>query len=191
ILAVLSISKFEPTDVFSSNQYHLLRGLDINNLTKGIVKFLPQLKDEKIYIASRIMASLQGELKRESTYFLQKKMDIIIEKVLGYLGIVNNNPQHFRVVFFNHFVPAYFRMVFGIYEDNPLKENVKSKYTDLYSIIKRVVIALEEKSDYTLSEDEIIYFVILFEGYIGTTKPINSQYKGIVVCQIGRASCRE
>lgn len=188
ILAILSISKFEPTDVFSSNQYHLLRGLDINNLTEGIVRFLPQLNDERFYIASRIMASLQGDLKRESTYFLQKKMDLIIEKVLGYLGIVNNNPQHFRVVFFNHFVPAYFRMVFGIYEHNPLKENVKSKYTDLYSIIKRVVIALEEKSDYTLSEDEIIYFVILFEGYIGTTKPINSQYKGIVVCPNGVSS---
>lgn len=188
ILAILSISKFEPIDVYSSNQYHLLKGLDINVLTKGIVKFLPQLKDERFYIASRIMASLQGELKRESTNFLQKKMDLIIEKVLGYLGIVNNNLQHFRVVFFNHFVPAYFRMVFGIYENNPLKENVKSKYTDLYSIIKRVVIALEEKSDYALSEDEIIYFVILFEGYIGTTKPINSQYKGIVVCPNGVSS---
>lgn len=117
----------------------------------------------------------------------------IIQKVMDRFELLSacvyeNKDDIFRQLY-AHFRPAYYRMIFNIPINNPLKDKIKKEYENLYSIVKASLKPLDDFFGHKLNDDEISFFTMHFaliynkEKYI---KKINKP-KAVVVCNNGIA----
>ncbi|MCH0400767.1 PRD domain-containing protein, partial [Enterococcus faecium] len=85
-------------------------------------------------------------------------------------------------------VPAMvLRLKKGIKIQNPLLENIKSQYSELFSIVWYAMSILEEEFDVTLTDDEVSLILIHFQIAIEDQSKANNI---IIICQYGISSAQ-
>lgn len=65
-----------------------------------------------------------------------------------------------------HLKPAYYRIIYGLELVNPLLEDIRSKYGDLFELTRRSAYAFEELVGRKLSDVEISYLAMHFGGWL-------------------------
>lgn len=88
---------------------------------------------------------------------------------------------------FFHLKPAFYRLRYGIHIKNPLKDEVKKKYNDIFKLTEQVVHHFQSFVKEQLTEDEITFIAIHFGGWLkrNDLSIENRKLKVMLVCTNG------
>lgn len=185
----INLDKEEISVIQSTKEFASLK-----NICKAmnISKHYPFNETELIYI-TRFM--LSAKLKSVQDYYASSDIDSRLEKVITALiddfeknaGIFfQERNSLFRNLFY-HLKPAYYRLRYDIRIENPLKQEVKDKYRDIFNLTKRVAVHFQQFVRKILTDDEIAFIAIHFGGWLQRNKINieNKKLKIILVCTNG------
>ncbi|MFD2829944.1 BglG family transcription antiterminator [Corticicoccus populi] len=159
---------------------------------QNISKHYPLKKTERIYM-TRFM--LSAKLKSVQDYYASSDIDSSLETVITAMiddfeknaGIFfQERNSLFRNLFY-HLKPAYYRLKYDIRIENPLKNEVKEKYKDIFNLTERVSVYFQQFVKKFLTDDEIAFIAIHFGGWLQRNKINieNKKLKIILVCTNG------
>ncbi|GGA92475.1 BglG family transcription antiterminator [Ornithinibacillus halotolerans] len=144
--------------------------------------------DETYYITLQLLACLQ-EVDAEENPTLAQLADRIIAEFEKVTLLPLENKSFLRKSLYNHLVPAFFRISFGIPLVNPLKERIKEEYRDLFEFVHQALAPLTMWTGRNISEEEIGYFTIHFGGHLNEDKRKRTQtLRALIVCSSGISS---
>ncbi|GKU82145.1 BglG family transcription antiterminator [Niallia sp. NCCP-28] len=90
---------------------------------------------------------------------------------------------------YQHMKPAYFRMKYRIPIHNPLLQEIKKEYKELFAIVEEMLVPIGSLLGISIPEEEIAFITILFGALL--KKPINAgvhKKRAVVVCPSGTSS---
>lgn len=141
------------------------------------VKYGNALSDTgKIHVNDYRIIHLANELIRK------------IEQDTGYL-LQNNNRLLIGLV--NHLGPALARIQLGLEIENPLLDEIKTRYTAYYEMTARSVGVIEEKVGIKVPEDEIGYLAMHFGAALEEQSlNVHRIFRVVIVCSTGIGSSK-
>lgn len=90
---------------------------------------------------------------------------------------------------YQHLKPAYFRMKYRIPINNPLLDQIKSEHTELFTIVKEMLMPIAGLLNITIPEEEIGFITIHFGALLEKPKQtVPKRKQAIVVCPSGISS---
>jgi len=90
---------------------------------------------------------------------------------------------------YQHVKPAYFRMKYRIPINNPLLDQIKSEHKELYTIVKEMLLPIEDILRITIPEEEIGFITIHFGALLEKPKQVMPKKKrALIVCPSGISS---
>ncbi|SNS51894.1 Transcriptional antiterminator [Anaerovirgula multivorans] len=102
--------------------------------------------------------------------------------------IVFENKPDLQKNLYVHFLPAYYRAVYQIHVENPIKDEIIMDYGEIYSLTKRALRPTEVRLGITFNESETTYFAMHFGSWF-KNQGLNLNTKNIaVVCPSGIAT---
>lgn len=111
-----------------------------------------------------------------------------IEQDTGYL-LQNNNRLLIGLV--NHLGPALARIQLGLEIQNPLLEEIKTRYSAYYEMTARSVGVIEDKVGVLVPEDEIGYLAMHFGAALEEqTLNVHRVFRVVIVCSTGIGSSK-
>jgi mannitol operon transcriptional antiterminator len=177
-------------DVVSSNEFSFINkvkcyliSLNIDIPDSELSYIAIQLSGNKyIYNADRKFEELGvsiEELSKEVIYEIEKKLNIKInldEQLI--LGLT----QHFR--------PALYRIKMNLQVKNPLMDEIRKAYGNLFSAVNYACKITFSKYNITLSQDEIGFITMHIEAAIERTEKLNNRLKALIICPNGMGTAR-
>lgn len=159
------------------------------NLAKELVNDLlgDNTKSEIHFWESRMLGIFLFTPNDQDKKFFDRLTEEILLKANTIMGVNFIQDSQLKMTLCQHIIPAFYRLVFDIYYDNPLLEKIKEEYEDLFEITRKILEPLESKVNNTISESEIAYFTIHFGGYLSRYSP-KINLKAAVVCPNGISS---
>ena len=88
----------------------------------------------------------------------------------------------------NHLMPSLFRIKYGVYYPNIVKNEIKKKYKSVYQFTKQAIKHVDNLMDMFLNEDEIAYVSMYFGGYTSKMGVEIKIPKIVIVCNFGMAT---
>lgn len=142
---------------------------------------------EILFVETRLLSVLQDtKLISQQENFLKLTNDILSNFSALTGGDYTKNTMLFKTLY-QHVVPAYFRIKYDIYYENPLLFKIKEEYKYLYNITERALAPLNHYTNRKVSDSEIAYFTIHFGGYLNSTE-CRTSYTAAIVCLHGISS---
>lgn len=178
----------ENTDDDFIERNNQLYSLDLNRMVNQLIEQFPELVSEENYIVARLLSVIQGDLNKYPDKYFVDLMERIIINVKVYAGNVFPETEMFRRNLYNHLVPAYFRLKYGVMSVNPLKEQIMNEYKELFFLMQKSLKPLAEDLGIKLTDDEIAYFVMHFGGYFTREYVLQEQptlLKAAIICPHG------
>lgn len=87
-----------------------------------------------------------------------------------------------------HFLPAYYRAIYKIHIDNPLKDEILADFSELYSLTKSALRISERQLNINFNESETSYFAMHFASWF-KKQGIDLNTKSIaIICPSGIAT---
>ena len=86
-----------------------------------------------------------------------------------------------------HIPAMILRLRRGIYIENPLLENIRNQYSELFSIVWYALVIVEQQYNVILNDDEISFILIHFQIAIDRQSKANNI---VIVCQYGISSAQ-
>ncbi len=125
-------------------------------------------KDLNIYLTIQLLGAIQGSAHSyKDERFINLANDIIQRiNVLTVGALGDEISKTLPNTLYQHLVPAYYRLKYGIKASNPYTEKIKSEYRDLFELVSRALYPLEVLLDKKIPDSEIAYFTIHFGGHI-------------------------
>lgn len=158
----VSEATLRPTKQIEKNDVEFLTSLLLSYSTKKVNNH----SDEDLVIDNLIISILE-RLKKSYAIVLKDK-EIIFEQLRA------------------HVRPAIFRMYFNFPMVNPLKDEIISKYSHIYTIIEELFQVSNIEMMDSMSADDIAYLTIHFATFISDTKNTEgAKIKGAIVCPSG------
>ncbi|MCS7460297.1 BglG family transcription antiterminator [Paenibacillus doosanensis] len=90
-----------------------------------------------------------------------------------------------------HLKPAYYRILYGLELENPLLDNIRSKYGEVFEITRRSAAPFERMVGRKLNDNEIGYLAMHFGGWLRreNTQPA-ARKRAAIVCVNGISASR-
>jgi len=189
LIVFIKNRKFKNKLRFSEAEEILLRNQLLYPLSKELVKNILLSNDEnEVYFwESRLLGIIQGEPHFSNLDYFNELTERVLMSAQAIVGLDCAELNELKETLYQHIVPAYFRIIFDVYYENPLLDKIKKEYSELFEITRRALQPLEQEVQRDISESEIAYFAIHFGGYLARkseTKPL----KAVVVCPNGISS---
>lgn len=109
-----------------------------------------------------------------------------VERVQGQLGIALENDGELFKSLMIHMRPALNRLRCGMHWENPLREEIKTLYTSIFSACGEAARGIEEKLGVLFNEDETAYLTMHVASAIERNREISDYFhKVLVVCTSG------
>lgn len=189
--------------------------VSIDPVEKEIIYYTKEFKAAK-YITNKIETDYNISLPEDeiyylATFFLSAKRNNSypddfeqdeLNKLKQIVTHMVDDFQKFACVFFKnrlelehnlfiHLKPAYYRIKYGITWSNPLAENVKDTYKDLFILTQKVICHFEYLLGKPISNDEIAYIAIHFGGWLNKEgMKVGKRKKAVIVCASGVGTSR-
>ncbi|WP_018659105.1 BglG family transcription antiterminator [Allofustis seminis] len=138
-----------------------------------------------------VLTVLQGEIHEPAFDFLLYLSADIIHRVEQLLVVYFSDFKRLLFDFYNHLVPAFFRIKYDLEITNPAMATIYKKYDTLYKITAQAVQPLEQVTKKKTPENEIGYFTILFGGAmnsLGQKEETPANPRALIVCPNGVSS---
>lgn len=146
------------------------------------------LGENEIYYIAVHIAAKSGVIvaqEKRGDNFLEYYCLRLINNVGLLLNVDLSNDKHLFNSLFQHLCACEYRNRNNILLDNPLKDELKNNYKDLFEIVKAVIIDVNEPDVIIPSDDEIAYVMLHFctaiKRDIKQIKPL----RVLVVCATG------
>ncbi|EOH93230.1 BglG family transcription antiterminator [Enterococcus pallens] len=136
-----------------------------------------------------ISGQLNGLRNRKRNTSIDKELFSITVRIVASFerlsGVYINQKESFLEEFYSHLYGAYYRLIYDIPNVNPILDQLKKEYQDIFTIAKLSVQPLEEYAKRKFSEDEIGFITIYFGGEIKNHVEKAEKKKVILVCASG------
>ena len=144
LLAVLASQQWEERTVIGPPYLSKMEQSSIGRLVKELVVSYPLLEQKRYFIMSRLAGCIQGDLIDNPDPLMIFIMDRIINQVKAYTGIEFRDSIQFRKDLYAHLYPAFYRLLFDIPLNNPLKEQILKDFNSLFHLVRRSLSPLEK-----------------------------------------------
>ncbi|MBO3444529.1 BglG family transcription antiterminator [Clostridium sp. CCUG 7971] len=182
---------------FSEDEINFLESLSCKNLANDILVELRKvlnkdIADSEIYYIQTfiirdseikeffIKQSIKDKYMYEINMMVREFEKISCIYIDDYKEITNN--------IFNHLVPSLFRLRYGVYYPNHIKEEVKNKYKSIFQFTKQIVKNVEEVLGCFFNDDELAFISMYFGGYAVKMGVEIKIPKIVIVCNSGMAT---
>lgn len=152
-------------------------------------KLFPETSDiEQYYVTIQLLIA-QQEVSHEENPSLSDLAERIIEEFEKITLLPIDDKVSLKKNIYNHLVPAFFRIAYGIPLVNPLITRIKNEYRELFEFVQKALAPLTMWTGKQVSEDEIGFFTILFGGYLRKEKrPKRERLNALIACTNGISS---
>ncbi len=137
-------------------------------------------------LGSRVSAT-HAEYKptKEMTALKQAIHEMLLD-FQRYACIFFENREELEHLLFVHLKPAYYRIKYDAYIENPLTDKIKTQYPDVFQLTKKVMPHLENLLNKPISDEEIAYITTYFGGWMKRqgAKPV-VRHRAMIVCGTG------
>ena len=138
-----------------------------------------------------LLSVLQGNIHEPTFESLLQLSANIIHQMEQHAAIEFQGFRDLLFDVFNHLVPAYYRIKYGLVLSNTLLETIKSEYAALFEITHQALKPLEQATNQPIPDDEIAYFTILFGGALKADNDqptVTDTIRALIVCPNGVSS---
>ncbi|TCP27835.1 transcriptional antiterminator [Scopulibacillus darangshiensis] len=148
-------------------------------------------EDEICYLTAHLLGLSLGNIDEQTDD--NKVFKSMVEKIVLEFEkracISFDHPEMVMATLYKHLRPAYYRLLFRIPITNPLLEQVKTEYYDLFVIVRGILKPFESMLGSEVPEDEIGYITIHFGALLKNTHTTRIQRKkAVIVCPNGVGS---
>lgn len=134
-------------------------------------------------ITRLLMGCFEGNSKTYDVFFASLTSDIIRE--MERLSLLTfDDRDGLEESLQKHLVPAYYRLTSQLISVNSYTDSIKNDYGDLFWLVKKALLPLENAVGYPIPDSEVSYFVIHFGGYLRRQED-KEPYKALIVCPNG------
>ncbi len=148
--------------------------------------FVELRKDELIYISlhllgSRLQSGPVNVMKEEETIELAK---LLVDEFERISCITYEDKDDLINAIQLHLKMSLYRYRYGIQLGNPLLDNIKTEYTDLFCLTKKAIVVLEKQLNVMISDAEVAYLTLHFGAFI-PNKHIDKPFRILIICPNG------
>lgn len=150
---------------------------------------LSSLKDhEKIYIALHLLGSRLQTIpvnvmkEEDKTYEIAKSLVHEFERI-SY--IFYDREEELINAINAHLKTSLYRFKYGIQLGNPMLDNIKTEYEELFELTKRACKILEKDLDSLISDAEVAYLTLHFGAFMPTQKANKHAFRIMIICPNG------
>ncbi|SJZ99261.1 Transcriptional antiterminator [Pilibacter termitis] len=149
-----------------------------------------QLDEELYYLAILFTTFFEGTLTDTRLDFLLECGQQIIQELERFTAVRVRNREDFLIQLYNHLVPAFFRLRYGLQLKNEMTCEIKLQYDELFQLTKEIIQPLRRLlKGAEITDDELAFFTILFGGEIEAQSIEEiAHYRALVVCPNGMSS---
>lgn len=173
----ISFSDMDEEEIIETNEYHLIN------------KYFPNLKDhEKIYIALHLLGSRLQTIpvnvmkEEDKTYKFAKALVHEFERI-SY--VFYDREEELINAINAHLKTSLYRFKYGIQLGNPMLNNIKTEYEELFELTKRACKILENDLDSLISDAEVAYLTLHFGAFMPTQKANKHAFRIMIICPNG------
>ena len=174
-----------------------LNSIDSSDIAKSILKILSETinitidENEKYYIQTFIttdkeIRNLVSMQNIEDKYLYEINRMVKDFEKISCIGIDNYYELSLNIL--NHLTPSLFRLKYGVYYPNDIKDEVKTKYKSIFQFTKQVVKNIENLLGCIFNDDELAYIAMYFGGYAVKMGVEIKIPKIVIVCNHGMAT---
>ncbi|MDF2614207.1 MAG: transcriptional antiterminator, BglG [Clostridia bacterium] len=174
---------------------HLWMHLPLYSAATGLHKALdpviPETEVEYLFILLLSMTlgnEIYFQIYSKESLFLKELSYELANRFEAVTGNCFKDKEKVAKNMLMHLQPAYFRLKYGIPVVNPILDQIKKDYGDMFSICRLVLEPLSDYVDSFIPDDEIGYIAIHFLAMLETYEPDRMRKRAIIVCQNGLAS---
>lgn len=84
-----------------------------------------------------------------------------------------------------HLKTSLYRFKYGIQLGNPMLNNIKTEYEELFELTKRACKILENDLDSLISDAEVAYLTLHFGAFMPTQKANKHAFRIMIICPNG------
>ncbi len=167
------------------DSFQILREIFVKNLPLETVSEA----DISFLIIQILGASLVLSQVKQETYEKDPYYHLICEMVWRFensMAIKFHQKEEIYLKFYQHIIPAIYRIKYDIPLANDLSTRVKQEYSYIHSIVRKVIDPIEQELQTSFPENELAYLTMLFVGLIFSQNAhIENKPKAVVLCENG------
>lgn len=184
----IDINPIKLRELKMSEEYQYAKVL-AENLQKELNIQIPE--SEIGYITIHLKGARYKDVTKNSVD--ESLLNIVNSMISNAEEIFSANFKQDEVLFnglLTHIGPAIDRLLSGLDIRNPLIDDIKSKYADLFTKTKAICKTLEREINIPIPDDEIGYIAMHFGASIERKNKIKKQYNVLAVCASGIGTSR-
>ena len=178
------------TDVVEFSQKEKNEIMDTKEYEMVSVRF-PELKEsEQLYLTLHLLGSRMQSIpvdfmEEESGQKSQELSKILVDAFSRIAGVGFPREKELIEALAAHLKISMYRYRYGIQLANPMLENIKSEYGDLFELTARACRYLEKEIGVPIPEGEIAYITLHFGAFINAGQEKEKKLRILIVCPNG------
>lgn len=141
-----------------------------------------------LFLSMMLGNDIYFSIYTKENLFLRSLSKELTNRFEAITGSVLKNKQRVTNNMYKHLQPAFFRLKYGIPVVNPVLDQIKKDYGEIFSICRLVLEPFADYLDCFIPDDEIGYITIHFLAMLNTSEPNQMRKRAVIVCQNGIAS---
>lgn len=141
----------------------------VSSLEKMKFHGLPIPDTEAYYMTSLLLGIRTAEFasQEQESLFIHDFVDQLIINFEKIACIQIKDKRSLAIKLRSHIRPLYYRLKYGLQEDNVLTTQIKNMYLEAFRFCKMAVAEIDNALSDIISEDEIAYLTVYFMGSLG------------------------
>lgn len=178
----ISFNYLDQKEIMSTKEFQLI---------SNEFDFLP--KNEQLYITLHLLGSrlqtVPVNISKNDTqaYDLSIKLVRECERLMA---VRFENEEKLINAIHAHLRSSLYRFRYGIRLENPMLENIKTEYSDLFSITKKSCQVLENELGVLISDAEVAYLALHFGAFIVPEEKPDDSFRVLIICPNGVGTSR-
>lgn len=171
----------------SSQEYYMATYKLIDELNKIGLRIN---RGEEVYIAAILQSGKRSdniESISKSPDLVESMADELIELFELSTCVVFDERKQLRQKLLIHMRPMYYRLKYKIKSDNRYSNSIREEYPDIFTIIRRCILAISPKYGIDVPDDEIAYLCVYFVSWLSRNriKQVSHEERILIVCGAG------
>lgn len=144
-------------------------------------------EEELKYLALRIMTYRlkSEEVNHQIDNNVQDIVDRLVDKASDLLKLPLNQDEVLKENLYQHLRSSFARIKTGFHIQNPLIQEIKQTYLQIFFIIKTIIEESMSDENYVFPEAEVAYLTVHFQSAIERMTQYNQVYKAILISDYG------
>ena len=176
---VVEFSDKEKKEIMDTKEYEMVS-----------MRFPELNESEQLYLALHLLGSRTQSIpvdfmEEHSGKESQRLSKILVNAFSRIAGVGFSKEKELTKALAAHLKISMYRYRYGIQLANPMLENIKSEYGDLFEITARACRYLEKEIGVPIPESEIAYITLHFGAFISAGQEKEQKLKILIICPNG------